>query len=165
MFDKLFQCPPTIARHFKASYSEHRQHYLSTCKQQGDPATTQTSRATALFRIARALGGYPDLQRVTTEQLQAAAGDWTCREQCRACRRLNSICPQLAGTRGVEPIPSAALRILSLGNGGTRIYTGERHWHIKSFLCWCRSLNRALTDVKANAIDAYHVGLSRCIVS
>jgi integrase/recombinase XerD len=57
MFDQLFQRPATIARYSNAPYAEQRQRYLSTCKQQGDPATTLTSKATALFRIARALSG------------------------------------------------------------------------------------------------------------
>jgi hypothetical protein len=73
MFDQLFQRPATIACHSNAPYAEQRQRYLSTCKQQGDPATTLTSKATALFRIARALSGYPDLRQVTMEQVQAAA--------------------------------------------------------------------------------------------
>jgi integrase/recombinase XerD len=76
MFDQLFECPATIARHSNAPYIEQRQRYLSTCKQQGDPATTLTSKATAPFRIARALSGYPDLRDVTVEQVQAAAHKW-----------------------------------------------------------------------------------------
>lgn len=69
MFDQLFQSPVTIVRHYKSPHAELRQQYFLACKQQGDPTTTLAYKATALLRIALALGGYHDLRDVTTEQL------------------------------------------------------------------------------------------------
>ena len=56
MFDQLFQSPVTIDLHYKAPHADLRQQYLLACKQQGDPTTTLAYKATALLRIAQALG-------------------------------------------------------------------------------------------------------------
>jgi hypothetical protein len=173
MFDQLFQCPATIARHSNAPYAEQRQRYLSTCKQQGDPATTLTSKATALFRVARALSGYPDLRHVTMEQVQAAAYKWKQHERSNigdldralmSHRDVGLATDWLRFLRSwpepVELIPFRAqlheyCRWAKEERGFTAATVNQSHWHMKSFLCWYGTFDRPLIDLQANDIDAY----------
>jgi hypothetical protein len=173
MFDQLFQRPATIARHSNAPYAEQRQRYLSTCKQQGDPATTLTSKATALFRIARALSGYPDLRQVTMEQVQAAAYKWKQHERPNigdldrppmSHRDVGLATDWLRFLRSwpapVELIPFRAqldqyCQWAKEERGFTAATVDQSHWHMKRFLCWYGTFDRPLMDLQANDIDAY----------
>jgi integrase/recombinase XerD len=173
MFDELFQCPATIARHSNAPYAEQRQRYLSTCKQQGDPATTLTSKASALFRIALALSVHRDLRQVTMEQVQAAAYKWKRHE----LSNIGDLDRPLMSPRDVglatgwlrflrdcrEPadlIPFRAqldeyCRWAKEERGFTAATVNQSHWHMKSFLCWYGTFDRPLIDLQVNDIDAY----------
>jgi integrase/recombinase XerD len=173
MFDELFQCPATIARHSNAPYAEQRQRYLSTCKQQGDPATTLTSKASALFRIALALSVHRDLRQVTMEQVQAAACKWKQHE----LSNIDDLDRPLMSLRDVglatdwlrflrdcrEPadlIPFRAqldeyCRWAKEERGFTAATVNQSHWHMKSFLCWYGTFDRPLIDLQVNDIDAY----------
>jgi integrase/recombinase XerD len=173
MFDQLFQRPATIARHSNAPYAEQRQRYLSTCKQQGDPATTLTSKATALFRIARALSGYPDLRQITMEQVQAATYKWKQHERPNigdldrppmSHRDVGLASDWLRFLRSwpapVELIPFRAqldeyCQWAKEERGFTAATVNQSHWHMKRFLCWYGTFDRPLMDLQANDIDAY----------
>ena len=74
MFDQLFTCPATIARHTAAPYTEQRIQYLSYCQQRGDAPTVVVTKANDLLWIARKLTVYPDLH-LTIEQIKAAVVD------------------------------------------------------------------------------------------
>jgi site-specific recombinase XerD len=173
MFDELFQCPATIARHSNGPYAEQRQRYLSTCKQQGDPAATLTSKATALFRIARALSGYSDLRQLTMEQVQAAVYKLEQHERSNIAdpdrppmspRHVGLATDWLqflrSGPKALDLIPFRAqldeyCRWAKEERGFTAATVSQSHWHMKSFLCWYGTFNRPLIDLQANDIDAY----------
>ncbi|MGO9264497.1 MAG: tyrosine-type recombinase/integrase [Candidatus Binataceae bacterium] len=173
MFDRLFQCPATVARHSNAPYAEQRRRYLAICEQQGDPTTTLTSKATALFRIARALSVHPDLQQVTMEQVQAAAYKW---KQHESSNIGDSDRPPMSprdvglatdwlqflrsGPEALDLIPFRAqldeyCRWAKEERGFTTATVSQSHWHMKSFLCWYGTCNRPLMELQANDIDAY----------
>jgi integrase/recombinase XerD len=173
MFDQLFQRSRTIARHYRAPFTEPRQRYLSTCKQQGDSTPTLTSKAIALLRIARALSGFPDLQQVTPEQVQAAARKWVRHERTNPAdldsppmspRDVELATDWLRFLRSwpqpVELIPFRArldeyCRWAKEERGFTVATVNQSHWHMKCFLCWYGALNRPLADLLPNDIDAY----------
>lgn len=173
MFDQLFQSPVTIARHHKSPHAELRQQYLLACKQQGDPTTTLAYKATALLRIAQALGGYDDLRDVTTEQLYSAVprrtnderSDLTELDRPLILRRYIGLATDWlrflrSWPEPVELIPFRAqldeyCRWAKEERGFTTATVNQSRWHIKSFLCWYGTFNRALADLQPSDVDTY----------
>jgi integrase/recombinase XerD len=82
--------PSTIACHSNGPYAEERRQYLAACAKQGNSRSTLLFEARDLLWVARKLSVYPDLRRVTMEDIRALADDWRSRK--RACgRALNTV--------------------------------------------------------------------------
>jgi len=172
MFNQLYKSPSTIARHVNAPYAKERVRYLIHCAQRGDTRSTLLHKTTELLWVARKLSVYPDLN-ITTAQLHSAAGGWTDRKS--ACgRKLNTHWTR----RHFIDVGGAWLRYLGYLRKPTQWIPFEaqldayccwaknerglcqstianfRH-HIVPFLRWYGTLERPLSDVRINDIDAY----------
>jgi site-specific recombinase XerD len=172
MFEQLFERPSAVARHANAPYADERRRYLAYCERRGDSRSTLLLKADDLLWVARKLSVYPDL-RVTIQQVRAVARHWNDRE--RACgRRLDSdftrerfVQTARAWLRylgyfppPLEPIPfqsqldeycSWARNERGLSDATIKRY----HHNIKRFLRWYGILERPLSVMRVNDVDAY----------
>jgi len=173
MFDQLFKSPEAVARHSKAPYAKERRQYLAACARQGNSHSTLLFTAQDLFWVADKLSIYPDLQRVTIEQVRAVADDW--RKRQRACgRALNKVSTRQRYLRlavswlrflghlraPAEPIPFGPrlqkyCRWAREERGLSDATVKQWHSQVQHFLQWYGTLERELADVRVNDVDAY----------
>jgi site-specific recombinase XerD len=172
MFEQLFKRASTIARHATASFAEERARYLDYCRQRGDSHARQLCKAYDLLWIARQIGPHPDLP-MTIDQLQVVVGEGGDEETTEGPNlRLLSTRKRLIGNacawlrylgqlrEPVEQIPFG-LQLdeycdwakQERGLSDTSIDRFRRD--IRQFLRWYGSLERPLSSVDANDIDAY----------
>lgn len=172
MFASLLRRPFDIARHRAAPYAEERERYLAYCHQQGYARTTLQGFARELLWAARKLSAGADFP-VTSEQLEAIAGDWQDRQQA-AGRALN---PNRTHARfveitrswlrflgwwyePVEPVPfaevlDAFMTWMAHERGLATTTIACRCWFITRFLRAYGEQKRAFADVQFSDIDAF----------
>lgn len=172
MFDQLFKRTSTIARHTTAPFAEERTRYLNYCRQRGDSHSVQLRKAHDLHWIARTISLHPDLP-MTIDQLQRVVGDGGKGKNTGGPhlhllstrkRLLGNACAWLRYLgqlrEPVEQIPFG-LQLddycdwakYERGLSDTSIDRFRRD--IRQFLRWYGRLERSLSSVDANDIDAY----------
>jgi integrase len=172
MFEQLFERPSAVARHTSAPYPDERRRYLTYCAQRGDSRSTLLLKAEDLLWVARKLSVYPDL-RVTIQQVRAVAHHWKDRERaCGRCLDTDFTRERFVQTARVwlrylgyfpaplEPIPFQS-QLDEYCNwarderGFTDATIKRYHYNIKQFLRWYGMLERPLSAMRVNDVDAY----------
>lgn len=172
MFEQLFKRPSVVARHANAPFADERRRYLTECAQRGDSCSTLLLKAQDLFWVAHKLSVYPNLQ-LTIQQVRAVAHDWKERE--RDCGHDLNTCFTRARfvqtARGWlrylgyfppprEPVPfqpqlDEYCRWAKEERGFSDATTKRYYHNIGQFLRWYGALERPLSAVGPNDIDAY----------
>lgn len=176
MFERIFKRSYYVAHHAAAPFPQERERYLAVCVRRGDAKEVVRQKAEELYWVACRLSVYSDLH-VTLDQVRAAALDCDWRDRERACRRkLNR---RATRTRFVQyarrwlrflgclrqceaPIPFHArleqfCRWGKEERGFTEATVNQYFKSIRLFLRWYGDLDRPLSEVNINDIDAYLV--------
>jgi integrase/recombinase XerD len=174
MFERIFKRGYYVARHAAAPFPEERERYLAECVRRGDAREVVRQKAEELYWVACKLSVYGDLH-VTLAQVRAAALDCDWRDRERACsRKLNPSATRkrfimyaqhwlrfLGCLRQCEaPIPFYArleqfCRWGKEERGFTEATVSQYCKSIRLFLRWYGDLDRPLSAVNINDIDAY----------
>ena len=174
MFEQIFERLYYVSRHAAAPFAEERERYLAECVRRGEARVTVKRKADELYWVAHKLHVYRDLH-LTLDQVRAAAldCDWKDRERAYG-RKLNrrstreqfvdSARPWLRYLgylpRLVAPIPFQVqldqfCRWARDERGLTQATVKQYFKTIKLFLRWYGDLDRPLSNVQINDIDAY----------
>lgn len=187
MFEKLFQQPTTIARHYEAPYVEERIRYLEHCAQLGYSRATLLFKAREIFWIAHKLSIYPNLH-LSMQQVESSAKDWADREHYYG-QSLNTYWTRRRFLEAARPWLRYLKCLLEPGcptsfpdqvhdytewmekERGFTSATRENYLKsVRHFLTWYESLNRPFSRIKLGDIDAYLIdrsekGWSRITIS
>ena len=169
MFDQLFNCPETVARHQSAPLFELRVGFLQPCAASGSPRGTLRRKARELLVIIDQLHLQPE-GSVPTEAIEAAGHRWAHRqpshyklkdaEQAKA--HFISIARQWLGCLGRLQGPSVPpyLRLieefathLHQDRGLSPLTIRSESGHVKEFLSRYCTGDRLLSQVSLQQID------------
>jgi site-specific recombinase XerD len=174
MFEQIFKRSYYVSRHATAPYAEERRQYLAECVHRGDARVTVRQKAEEVYWVACKLSVYGDLH-VSLGQVRAAALDCDWKDRERACgHKLNR--PAVRGgfvnsarcwlrflgylPRFEAPIPfytqlEQFCRWAREERGFTEASVNQYFKCVKLFLRWYGNLDRPLSEILVNDIDAY----------